>query len=476
MTARQHSHRQVTRARSRRAASSTNDIVTCQKERGEMSQQDFEPGTNAFTPSPEFTGPDCSAPGEDTRAPHQHLGDAYQHVPGGWGSPQEYGQPDDIGGQGVFVPGHHDPWGTAPTPASGTHRRESARRIRHRRLAMAALILVCICVIAVALPQAHAIRLTPAGNPGATASQHAPSVRSGPSSPPAEPPAITRTGAERVLAHYWRVNNAANRSRSGALLATIEAGSSYTMDAGAYQMSRITDPADSQYAPFTAENAAYYIPRQPAGVYPRWFAARVTYVTLASPQHVTGAGYVLFIQDSTGAGWKNVLEPYLLSSAGPAPLIETDAEGYAIQAVLASAAGLAASPGQIPQLTAQSLDGTSATLRNPGNLADLRDQAYFQSRLPAGSAVSDRHGTSGLVFALKTVGGGALVFYHLTARLSLTPPPGQTIKLGIPGYFSSSQALTSATVDYADQFAGYIPPGSAGPAIVADASGITGQG
>ena len=442
-----------------------------------MSQQDFEPGANAFTPSPEFNGPDFSAPGEDTRASHQHLGDAYQHVPGGWGSPQEYGQPEDIGGQGVFVPGHNDPWGTAPTPASGTHRRESARRIRHRRLAMAALILICICVIAViALPHTRAIGLTPAGNPGATATQHAPSVRSRPSSPRAEPPAITRTGAERVLANYWRVNNAANQSRSDALLATIEAGSSYTMDADTYQMSRITDPADSQYAPFTAENAMYYIPRQPAGVYPRWFAARVTYVTLASPQHVTGSGYVLFIQDAKGAGWKNVLEPYLLSSAGPAPLIETDAQGYAIQAVLTSAAGLTASPGQIPQLTAQSLDGASATLRNPGNLADLRDQAYFQSRLPAGSAVSDRHDTSGLVFALKTAGGGALVFYHLTVRLSLTLPPGQTIKVGIPGYFSPSQALTSATVDYADQFASYIPPGSAGPAIVADASGITGRG
>ena len=71
---------------------------------------------------------------------------------------------------------------------------------------------------------------------------------------------------------------------------------------------------------------------------------------------------------------------------------------------------------------------------------------------------------------------GAMVFYHLTARLSLTPPPGQIIRLGIPDYFSSSQALTSAAVDYADQFASYIPPGSAGPAIVADASGITGRG
>ncbi|HEY6315823.1 MAG TPA: hypothetical protein VIY52_34150 [Streptosporangiaceae bacterium] len=278
-------------------------------------------------------------------------------------------------------------------------------------------------------PHARAIRLTPTDDPGAAASQSVPSVRSGPSPPPAEPPAITRTDAERILVHYWRVNNAANQSRSEALLATIEAGSSYAMDAGAYQMSRVTDPSNSQYAPFTAKNAVYYIPRQPAGVYPRWFATRITYATLASPQHVTGAGYVLFVQDSKDAAWKNVLEPYLLSSAGPAPFIEIDSQGYAIQATLTSAARLTAAPAQIPQLTAQSLDGGSAALKNPGNLADLRDQAYFQVRLPAGSAVTDQHGTSGLVFALKTVSGGALVFYHLTTRLTLTPPPGQTIQL-----------------------------------------------
>ena len=116
-------------------------------------------------------------------------------------------------------------------------------------------------------------------------------------------------------------------------------------------------------------------------------------------------------------------------------------------------------------------------MKNPGNLDDLRDQEYFQSRLPAGSADTDRHNTAGLVFALKTVGGGALVFYHLTARLSLTPPPGQTINLGIPGYYSSSQAISSAAVDYADQFAVYLPADSAdaAPAVIADASGITGR-
>ena len=189
-------------------------------------------------------------------------------------------------------------------------------------------------------------------------------------------------------------------------------------------------------------------------------------------------GYMLFIQDAKDAAWKNVLEPYLLTAARPAPFIQTDAQGYAIQAPLTSAARLAAAPAQIPQLTAESLDGATpaVTIRNPGNLADLRNQAYFQFRLPVGSADTDRHDTAGLVFALKTVGGGALVFYHLTARLSLAAPPGQTINLRVYGYYSPSQALTSAVVDYAEQFAVYLPAGSAAPAVIADASGITGRG
>ena len=441
-----------------------------------MSEHDIDPITGAFTGSPEFTEADFTAPDGDTWTSDEHPADTDQSPPDGWGSPRQYGQPH-AGDQGVFMPGPDDPWESTPTPPYGTPRRRSARRTRVGPIALAALLLGCVAVIAViVLPGNRAIRLTPADDPGATASQPAPSIQPGSPSPAAEPPALTKAQAERVLAAYWHVNNAANQARSDVLLGTIEAGSSYAMDAGTYQMSRVTDPTDSQYAPFTAENAVYYIPRQPAGAYPRWFAAQVTYATLASPQHATGTGYVLFIQSAKDAAWKNVLEPYLLPAAGPAPFIETDAQGYAIQDNLTSAAGLSAAPGQIPQLTAQSLDGTATTVKNPGNLADLRDQAYFQSRLPAGSAVTDHHDTSGLVFALKTVSGGALVFCHLTARLSLAPPPGQTLTLGIPGYYSSSQALASAAVDYVEQLAIYIPAGTASPAIIADASGITGQG
>ena len=326
-------------------------------------------------------------------------------------------------------------------------------------------------------PRNHTIRISPADNPAATASQPTPGVQGG-STPSAAPEAaaLTKAAAERILASYWQVNNTANESRSDTLLKTVEAGSSYSMDAGTYQMDRVTDPSNRQYTAFTAENATYYIPRQPAGVYPQWFVVRVTYANLAAPQHATGAGYVLFTQAAKNAPWKNVLEPYLLPGTGPGPFIETDAHGYAIAASAPDEAGLSVTSAQVQEATAESLDGSSTMVKNPGNLADLRDEAYFAGKLPAGSTDTDKHSASGRIFALKTVGGGVLVFYALTAQLTLAPPPGQTFQVGIPGFYSSSQTLTSATVEYTEQFATYIPPDQASPQILADASGITGQG
>ena len=210
-------------------------------------------------------------------------------------------------------------------------------------------------------------------------------------------------------------------------------------------------------------------------MYPRWFVVRVTYANLAAPQHAIGAGYVLFTQAAKNAPWKNVLEPYLLASTGPGPFIETDAHGYAIAASAPDEAGLSVTSTQVQEATAESLDGSSTTIKNPGNLADLRDEAYFAGKLPAGSTDTDKHSESGGIFALKTVGGGVLVFYALAAQLTLASPPGQTFQVDIPGYYSSSQTLTPATVECTEQFATYIPPDQASPQILADASGITGQ-
>jgi hypothetical protein len=431
-----------------------------------------------------ITSAGTGMPGADTRQHEEwHHADPPARGAGGWDATRESGPPPDWTDEGVFIAGDDDSqhgWDTgpaSPAPLYGTPRHHLARRLPARLIATTALVILCITVIAfVMFSRNHTIRISPADNPAATASQPTPGVRTGGTTPAAaEPAALTKAGAERILARYWQVNNTANESRSGTLLKTVEAGSSYRMDAGTYQMDRVIDPANRQYTAFTAQVAAYYIPRQPTGVYPRWFAARVTYASLAAPWHATGSGYVLFTQAAMNAPWKNVLEPCMLPGTGPGPFIETDAHGYAIAASASDEAGLSVTSAQIQEATARSLDSSSATVRNPGNLADLRDEAYFSGKLPAGSTDTHKHSAWGQVFALKTAGGGVLAFYALTAQLTLAPPPGQTFQVSIPGFYSSSQTLTSATIGYAEQFATYIPPDQASPQILADASGITGR-
>jgi hypothetical protein len=77
------------------------------------------------------------------------------------------------------------------------------------------------------------------------------------------------------------------------------------------------------------------------------------------------------------------------------------------------------------------------------------------------------------VYALRTVDGGALVFCDLSASLTLTAPPGRTLHLDIPGYYSPAIPVRSATVPYVDQVAMYEPPAGAAapPQLIAAASG-----
>jgi hypothetical protein len=439
----------------------------------------------------DIAGDGIGAPSDESRGHEERRLDDVPDGFGGWGAAQESWLPPDWPDQGVFLPAPNDgapSWDASfpSTPPYGTPRHHGPRGLLVR-LAIIMVLLILVAAIAfAALARSHTIRIFTADNPAAAASPPSLSVTAGAKngrngrtrrlySAAAELPGITKAEAERVLATYWRQNNIANELRSGTLLAAIEGGGSYQMDVGTYRMDRATDPANNDYSAFEAEDAVYYIPREPSGVYPHWFVVRITYTDLASPWHATGTGYVLFAQAAKGAGWKNVLEPYLLTGSGLAPFVETDAEGYAIEASLNNNdPNLSVPPGQIQQVTAASLDGAPGTVKDPGNLADLQNEAYFRTRLPDGSTVTDRHYASGPVLGLRTAGGGALMFYGLTARLSLAPPPGETFELGIPGYYSPSQALTSATVMYVDQFAAYIPHGPATPRIVADASGIAG--
>jgi hypothetical protein len=433
---------------------------------------------------PDFGRP-ASAPGAWPYGTGTQPYEDWQHADGigdhadHWYAEPEYGvvyeSPDGThqpGGQ--FWP--DDPSSTAPYGYQQRRRRFPVRLIATAGVAAAAVAVVTAFVI----PHHGAIRLSPAANPAAGTGQQGSSANTGATaapSPAASTPAITKTEAARILSRWSRVNNQANEQRSDALLGTIEAGSSYRLDIGAYRFQRASNPSAAGYVPFAPVRAAYYIPRQ--GAWPRWFVASVTYAALASPGHATGSGFLLFTQVSPGAAWKEVLEPYTLPASGPAPFIATDAQGYAAAVSPAADAGLAVAPSQIGPATAASLDRTGATaLAGPANLADVRDRAFWQARLPASATVTDRHlAAPGPVFGLRTTSGGALLFYSMTARLTLAPPPGETFRLNIPGYYSTGQGLTSARIGYIDQFAAYDPPaGQGAPRIAADASSIAAQG
>jgi hypothetical protein len=284
------------------------------------------------------------------------------------------------------------------------------------------------------------------------------------------------TQAKSVLAGYTTANNNANAQRSETQLATVEAGSSFAIDAGLY----VTESAAGQtpYPAFGPVQATYYIPRDEPASGPRWFVVQVANAFQSTPAKVTSNEYLLFTQ-SPGGTWQDTAEPYLLSAAN-APRIQTGTDGLAA-AVSPDAASVKVAPSQLPAATAASLDGTGqAAIASPGNLTDRADQQYWQGKVPGGT-VTDNHapaaGANGQEFALQTTDGGALVFYTDAAHLTINPPAGTALHLTIPGLYTSQQTLTQATVGYLEQFAAYDPPAAAGttPRIIADYTGITGK-
>ena len=288
---------------------------------------------------------------------------------------------------------------------------------------------------------------------------------------------LTMAQAQSVVAEYTTVNNDANAQGSDTLLAAVETGSSYAIDAGLNQTREAVKGAP--YPAFSPVQSTYFIPGDEPAAGPHWFVVEVANAFLSNPKKVTSTEYLLFIQATPGGPWRNEIEPYVLPGASPVR-IAVGADGLAT-AVSPGASSVAVAPSKLPAVTAASLDGTGqATISDPGNLVDEGDQQYWQAKV-AGGKVTDTHAPAtsadGQEFALSTVGGGALVFYTDAAQVTVTPPADSALHLSVPGLYSSAQALTVARLSYLEQFAAYDPPASDGaPRIIADYSGITGKG
>jgi hypothetical protein len=128
--------------------------------------------------------------------------------------------------------------------------------------------------------------------------------------------------------------------------------------------------------------------------------------------------------------------------------------------------------------TATALDSGTGQPANPGNLADGQNLASLRKNLPSHPSITSTHSAStGSVFGLRTTDGGALLFYDVAARLTLTAAPGSTLRVDIPGFVSPGSQVNQLMLSYLEQFAVDDPPAAGGtPAkVIADYSGLVGS-
>jgi hypothetical protein len=287
-------------------------------------------------------------------------------------------------------------------------------------------------------------------------------------------PPLTSAQAQQVLANYTTSNNSANAQSSTTQLAAVEGGSSLAIDSGIYAAQRAGHAAP--YPPYHSAALNYYIPLEPPATYPHWFAVRVANAELSSPGKVFNTEYMVFTQAAAGAPWLDSVEPFSLPSAAVPP-VALDGNGYAT-AVSSSGTPLALSPAAASTMTATALDSGAGQPADPGNLADEQNLASFKKSLPSNTSITSSHSAStDPAFGLRTTDGGALLFYDVAARLTLTAAPGSTLGVSIPGFVSPGSHPAELTLNYLDQFATVDPPAASGthPQVIADYSGLVGS-
>ena len=215
-------------------------------------------------------------------------------------------------------------------------------------------------------------------------------------------PALTKTQAEQVLANYQAVNNRANAALDGNLLATVETGAQLEMDRAGYLLRKAKK--DDRYTPFTYSRPSFAIPRQ--GGFPRWFAVGATSGTGSS----TTRHALLFVQDRAGGPWLLTADPF---PSSPLTGIELDKDGYATP-VSPRDTDAALQPERVAGAHAALLStGTGGLAAGPYTsesrdaLAKVEAELRERGVTLTSEFVPDRQRP----YALRTVGGGALVWY-----------------------------------------------------------------
>ena len=255
--------------------------------------------------------------------------------------------------------------------------------------------------------------------------------------------------------------------RAGPLPAlSLETGPRHAYDAA-------SDSAELAPPAYTAP--AFYLPEQSG--YPHFFVVAVTKrpashysAGAAAPVSVDGAEVhpfgpelLLFEQASAGASWL-LASTVNLAVGETLPKLATDSAGY-IQAVAPSAATLLAQPGEVGAFHAAVVDdGPASPAARAVADGQLTTGLYRGAlshadglRAPPGDIYRwELMGTSYPEFALRTAGGGALVFY--TMALDTT--------IAVPGYIDKANPVRSGPpIQVQVNVRRLLPVGQAAPLI-----------
>jgi hypothetical protein len=210
-------------------------------------------------------------------------------------------------------------------------------------------------------------------------------------------PALTKSQAEQVLANYQSINNRANGDLDANLLATVETGAQLEMDRAGY---RLRKAKKDKYTPFTYARPAYYIPRQ--GGFPKWFAVDAT---SGDTRHA-----LLFVQDHQGGPWLLAADPF---PSAPLSGVAIDKDGYAT-AVNPADAEAAVEPRKVATAHAATLSSGASGMAPGPYTSESRDaltKVESELRKRGVTLTSDFAPDQQRSFALRTTGGGALVWY-----------------------------------------------------------------
>lgn len=210
-------------------------------------------------------------------------------------------------------------------------------------------------------------------------------------------PALTKAQAQQVLANYQQVNNRANGTLDAKLLATVETGAQLEMDVAGYRLRRAKK---DKYTPFTYARPAFYLPRQDH--FPKWFAVDAV---SGATRHA-----LLFTQARAGAPWLLTADPFPGSRLSD---IALDKDGYAT-AVSPTDGGAAVEPRRLAGVHAATLStGASGMAPGPYTTESRDALTKVQTELSRRGVTltSDFAPDQQRVYALRTTGGGTLVWY-----------------------------------------------------------------